>query len=255
MSKNAYRTSQQREIWSLVCKLKQQCCNVGCLICSNLQIVTPHQAAAHILSDVQSLYRDQWKQWILNWWSGLIKPDSTSCSSLNMLLWKDKMVDECPDLNWRLLQMHLAKFGLITHIKWAQMLLELFEEMVPEAKGLFSQVEALVRLLLVLPASSAERSFYALRRHLRHGSSMSQTSWMMWPWFTCTRRNWPDWTLKEYAMVSMVKAFGFTWRMASQNTCNCLGRRWEESRRKERRRDDWRASIKKRKALIWKKQH
>ncbi len=50
--------------------------------------------------------------------------------------------------------------------------------MVPEARGLFSQVEALLRLLLVVPASSAEaeRSFSALRRlktWLR--SSMSQT--------------------------------------------------------------------------------
>lgn len=51
-------------------------------------------------------------------------------------------------------------------------------EMVPEVRSLFSQVEALVRLLLVVPASSveAERSFSALRRlktWLR--SSMSQT--------------------------------------------------------------------------------
>ena len=51
-------------------------------------------------------------------------------------------------------------------------------EMVPEVKGLFSQVEALVRRLLVVPASSveAERSFSApgrLKTWLR--SSMSQT--------------------------------------------------------------------------------
>jgi len=51
-------------------------------------------------------------------------------------------------------------------------------EMVPEVRGLFSQVEALVRLLLVIPASSAEaeRSFSPLRRlktWLR--SSMTQT--------------------------------------------------------------------------------
>ena len=54
----------------------------------------------------------------------------------------------------------------------------IIREMVPEVRGLFSQVEALVRLLLVVPASSAEaeRSFSALRRlktWLR--SSTSQT--------------------------------------------------------------------------------
>lgn len=42
----------------------------------------------------------------------------------------------------------------------------IFKNMVPEVRGLFKQVETLVRLLLMVPASSAEaeRSFSALRR-------------------------------------------------------------------------------------------
>ena len=54
----------------------------------------------------------------------------------------------------------------------------IIRDMVPEVRGIFGQVETLVRLLLVVPASSAEaeRSFSALRRlktWLR--ASMTQT--------------------------------------------------------------------------------
>ena len=43
---------------------------------------------------------------------------------------------------------------------------DIMRNMVPEVRALFNEVEALVRLLLVVPASSAEaeRSFSALRR-------------------------------------------------------------------------------------------
>ncbi|KAJ3610834.1 hypothetical protein NHX12_022924 [Muraenolepis orangiensis] len=89
----------------------------------------------------------------------------------------DKVVDEYPELNSRLLQVQ-SMFGANYTYETSSDVASIIREMVPEVRGLFGQVEALVRLLLVVPASSAEaeRSFSALRRlktWLR--SSMSQT--------------------------------------------------------------------------------
>lgn len=89
-----------------------------------------------------------------------------------------KVVDEYPELNSRLLQVQLVMFGANYTYQKSSDVASIIGEMVPEVRGLFSQVEALVRLLLVIPASSveAERSFSALRRlktWLR--SLMSQT--------------------------------------------------------------------------------
>ncbi|XP_034149228.1 capZ-interacting protein-like [Esox lucius] len=90
----------------------------------------------------------------------------------------DKVVDEYLELISRLLQLQLAMFGANYTYQTSSDVANIILEMLPEVRGLFGQVEALVRLQLVVPASSveAERSFSALRRlktWLR--SSMTQT--------------------------------------------------------------------------------
>ncbi|KAF3851402.1 hypothetical protein F7725_013174 [Dissostichus mawsoni] len=143
------------------------------------------QAAAHIHPDAQSLYRIQFynaldtvnTQFIERFeQAGFHKLQQLE----NVLLHgdMDKVVEEYPELNSRLLQVQLAMFGANYTYETSSDVASIIREMVPEVRGLFGQVEALVRLLLVVPASSAEveRSFSALRRlktWLR--SSMSQT--------------------------------------------------------------------------------
>ncbi len=90
----------------------------------------------------------------------------------------DDVVDLYPELQFQSLKVQLAMFTANYTYKTCSEVTEIMRNMVPEVRGLFSQVEALLRLLLVVPASSAEaeRSFSALRRlktWLR--SSMSQT--------------------------------------------------------------------------------
>lgn len=87
-------------------------------------------------------------------------------------------MNEYAELNSRKLQVQLKMFETMYTFKTTADVAEIIRRMVPEVRGLFSQVETLVRLLMVVPASSseAERSFSALRRlktWLR--SSMSQT--------------------------------------------------------------------------------
>lgn len=62
--------------------------------------------------------------------------------------------------------MRLATFGDNYTYQTSSDVASIIWEIVPEVRGLFSQLEALVRLLLVVPAFSveAERSFSALRR-------------------------------------------------------------------------------------------
>lgn len=90
----------------------------------------------------------------------------------------DDVVDLYPELQFQSLKVQLAMFTANYTYKTCSEVTEIMRNMVPEVRGLFSQVEALLRLLLVVPVSSAEaeRSFSALRRlktWLR--SSMSQT--------------------------------------------------------------------------------
>ncbi len=90
----------------------------------------------------------------------------------------DDAVDLYPELQFQSLKVQLAMFTANYTYKTCSEVTEIMRNMVPEVHGLFSQVEALLRLLLVVPVSSAEaeRSFSALRRlktWLR--SSMSQT--------------------------------------------------------------------------------
>ncbi len=90
----------------------------------------------------------------------------------------DDVVDLYPELQFQSLKVQLAMFTANYTYKTCSEVTEIMRNMVPEVHGLFSQVEALLRLLLVVPASSAEaeRSFSALRclkTWLR--SSMSQT--------------------------------------------------------------------------------
>ncbi|KAJ8404320.1 hypothetical protein AAFF_G00340930 [Aldrovandia affinis] len=143
------------------------------------------QAAAHIHPDAQSLYRAQFYNALDTVNTQFIERfDQAGFHRLqqleNVLLHgdMDKVVDEYPELNSRLLQVQLAMFEANYTYDTSSDVASIIREMMPEVKGLFGQVEALVRLLLVVPASSAEaeRSFSALRRlktWLR--SSMSQT--------------------------------------------------------------------------------
>lgn len=63
----------------------------------------------------------------------------------------DKVVDVYPELNSRLLQVQLGMFGANYTYQTNSDVASVIWEMVPEVRGLFSQVEALVRLLLVIP--------------------------------------------------------------------------------------------------------
>ncbi|KAF3835667.1 hypothetical protein F7725_028225, partial [Dissostichus mawsoni] len=120
------------------------------------------QAAAHIHPDAQSLYRVQFynaldtvnTQFIERFeQAGFHKLQQLE----NVLLHGD--MDKLP-------QVQLAMFGANYTYETSSDVASIIWEMAPEVRGLFGQVEALVRLLLVVPASSAEveRSFSALRR-------------------------------------------------------------------------------------------
>ena len=87
-------------------------------------------------------------------------------------------MDEYPEFNLDHLRVQLAMFRASYTYGTSSDVASIIRHMVPEVRGLFGQVETLVRLLLVVPASSAqaERSFSALRRlktWLR--ASMTQT--------------------------------------------------------------------------------
>lgn len=78
----------------------------------------------------------------------------------------DAIVDQYPEINRRMLDVQLAMFkSKNTYISSTEAA-DILRGMLPEVRGLFDQVEVLVRLLLVVPTSSAEaeRSFSALRR-------------------------------------------------------------------------------------------
>lgn len=87
------------------------------------------------------------------------------------------VVRSYPELDRHSLEVQLAMFKLQYPCSTVSEVVDTLRAMLPEVRGLFTQVEVLVRLLLVVPCSSAEaeRSFSALRRlktWLR--SSMSQ---------------------------------------------------------------------------------
>lgn len=71
-----------------------------------------------------------------------------------------------PELDLQALQIQLAMFKANHTYTSCKEAVQILQGMPPEVRGLFSQVETLVRLLLVVPVSSceAERSFSALRR-------------------------------------------------------------------------------------------
>lgn len=78
----------------------------------------------------------------------------------------DAIVDQYPEINRRMLDVQLAMFKSNNTYILSKEAAEILRGMLPEVRGLFDQVEVLVRLLLVVPALSAEaeRSFSALRR-------------------------------------------------------------------------------------------
>ena len=77
-----------------------------------------------------------------------------------------KAVELYPELDAELLQVQMAMLKASFQFHSCQEVSQILKTIVPEVRRLFHQVEALVRLLLVVPVSSceAERSFSALRR-------------------------------------------------------------------------------------------
>jgi hypothetical protein len=71
-----------------------------------------------------------------------------------------------PEINVQDLQLELAMFRRKHVINKVSEAVNMLSEMVPEVRAMYNQVEVLIRLLLVCPASSAEaeRSFSSLRR-------------------------------------------------------------------------------------------
>lgn len=78
----------------------------------------------------------------------------------------DDIVYQYPELNRENLKVQLAMFRSKNTFKSSAEVANIMRGMAVEVRGLFDQVETLVRLLLVIPVSSAEaeRSFSALRR-------------------------------------------------------------------------------------------
>ena len=74
-------------------------------------------------------------------------------------------VGKYPELDKDKLEIQLAMFKQYK-VKTTADAVKILQEMNPETRGLFKDIETLVRLLLVVPVSSAEaeRSFSALRR-------------------------------------------------------------------------------------------
>jgi len=75
-------------------------------------------------------------------------------------------LDQYPELDCDRLAVQLLMFRQLHEFKTVQEAATIFANMSAEFRAMFQQVETLVRLLLVVPASSAEaeRSFSALRR-------------------------------------------------------------------------------------------
>ncbi len=78
----------------------------------------------------------------------------------------DLVLDEYPELNAMALEVQLKMFQANYKYATSPEVADILREMVPEVRHLFKQVEVLLRLLMVVPASSAEaeQSFSALRR-------------------------------------------------------------------------------------------
>lgn len=78
----------------------------------------------------------------------------------------DPVVEQYPELNKNFLEVQLPMFQLQYKYSTSTEAAAILRGLLPEVRGLFSEVEMLVRLLMVVPASSAEaeRSFSALRR-------------------------------------------------------------------------------------------
>lgn len=76
----------------------------------------------------------------------------------------DAVLDEYPELNAMALEVQLKMFQDNYTCTTSSEVVHIFWEMVPEVRHLFKQVGVLLRLLMVVPASSAEaeRSFSAL---------------------------------------------------------------------------------------------
>lgn len=74
--------------------------------------------------------------------------------------------EQYPEIDTADLQLELSRFRRKYTIMKVNDAVEIFHGMVPEVRAIYQQVETLIRLLLVCPASSAEaeRSFSGLRR-------------------------------------------------------------------------------------------
>ncbi|KAE8296869.1 hypothetical protein D5F01_LYC05639 [Larimichthys crocea] len=75
-------------------------------------------------------------------------------------------VEKYPELQWEDLKIQLAMFKRKYPFKTTADVTKILQAMPVEVRGLFEQVDTIVRLLMVVPASSAEaeRSFSGLRR-------------------------------------------------------------------------------------------
>ena len=78
----------------------------------------------------------------------------------------DDILLQCPEVYRPSLQVQLAMFKSKYDFQSSREAATILQGLLPEVRGLFEQVEILVRLLLTVPASSdeAERSFSVLRR-------------------------------------------------------------------------------------------
>ncbi|XP_070403865.1 zinc finger MYM-type protein 1-like [Nothobranchius furzeri] len=97
------------------------------------------------------------------------QPSLENLNKLEELLLTGKtndMVSLYPELDLQKMQIQLAMFKANHTYTSCKEAAQILRGMQPEVRGLFSQVETLVRLLIVVPVSSceAEKSFSALRR-------------------------------------------------------------------------------------------
>ena len=131
------------------------------------------EASQHIPKSAEEHYRTEFSKMLdsvhIQFEERFNQPDLNVLQNLEETLLTGEVndiVDQYPELNRDILKVQLAMFRSKYTVKSSVEVAEIMRGLTVEVRGLFDQVESLIRLLLVIPVASAEaeRSFSALRR-------------------------------------------------------------------------------------------
>jgi len=131
------------------------------------------EASQHIPKSAEEHYRTEFYKMLdsvhIQFEERFNQPDLNVLQKLEETLLTGEVndiVDQYPELNRDILKVQLAMFRSKYTVKSSVEVAEIMRGLTVEVRGLFDQVESLIRLLLVIPVASAEaeRSFSALRR-------------------------------------------------------------------------------------------